>query len=218
MLRGVEQQGGAGAEQGSGLGGDERAVGQFDSGRGIACQELTLVGRHGATAVGGGELHLLHQQHELVHLSVVVAPLGHRGQCGVVAANDFLTRRLAAHLVVRDAEACHIYAHIGRRLVRTLAVDALEDGVQHGEDLDVAVVVDRGLAVRFQVEVVNHIHVVEVGRSGLVSHVDGVLQGDIPDGEGLELGIARLHAAPVLVVELTETDCHLSAAGREVST
>ena len=31
-------------------------------------------------------------------------------------------------LVVADAVSCHIYAHVGRRLIRAFAVDALEHG------------------------------------------------------------------------------------------
>ena len=49
--------------------------------------------------------------------------------------------------------------------------------------------------------------------AALVGQVDGMLEGQIPDGEGLELGVARLDPALVLMVELGQTDRHLAAAG-----
>ena len=61
-------------------------------------------------------------------------------------------------------------------------------------------------------EGVNHIHVIEVSRGGLVGDVHGMAQGEVPHGERLELGIAGLHAPLVLVVELAEAYSHLAAA------
>ena len=40
-----------------------------------------------------------------------------------------------------------------------------------------------------------------------------MLQRQIPDGEGLKLGIARERAAFMLMVELRQARCHLAAAG-----
>ena len=62
-------------------------------------------------------------------------------------------------------------------------------------------------------EGVYHVDVVEVGGGGLVGEVHGVLEGQVPDREGLELGVTGLHAALVLVVELGEAGGHLAAAG-----
>ena len=62
-------------------------------------------------------------------------------------------------------------------------------------------------------ERVDHVHVVEVGGSGLVSHVDGVLQWQAPYREGLELGIAGVDATFLLIVKLAEAHGHLAAAG-----
>ena len=62
-------------------------------------------------------------------------------------------------------------------------------------------------------EGVNHVHVVEVGRSGFVGDVDGVFERQVPNGEGLELRIASTYAPFVLVVELREAGGHLAAAG-----
>ena len=62
-------------------------------------------------------------------------------------------------------------------------------------------------------ERVDHVHVVQVGGGGLVGQIDRVLQGNVPDGEGLKLGVARAYAVFVLVVELGEARRHLAAAG-----
>ena len=62
-------------------------------------------------------------------------------------------------------------------------------------------------------ERVDHVHVVKVRGRGLVGEVHGVLERQVPDGEGLKLGVARAHAVLVLVVELGEAGRHLAAAG-----
>ena len=141
---------------------------------------------------------------------VVVTPLGHITQSGVVAAYDFLLGCLTAHFIIGNAEPGHVDAHIGGRLVGTLSVDAFEDGVQHGEYLDVAVIVDGSFAIGLQMEMVDHVHIVQVGSCSLVSH--GMLQWNVPDGERLELGVAGLDATAVLVVELRQAHRHLSAS------
>ena len=61
-------------------------------------------------------------------------------------------------------------------------------------------------------ERVNHVHIVQVGCGSLVGDVDGVLERHIPYGEGLELSVAGLDAALVLLIELTEANSHLAAA------
>ena len=62
-------------------------------------------------------------------------------------------------------------------------------------------------------EGIDHVDVVEVGGSGLVGEVDGVLEREVPDGEGLELRVAGADAALVLMVELAEAGGHFAAAG-----
>ena len=69
---------------------------------------------------------------------------------------------------------------------------ALEHGLQHREDLHITVVVDGGHAIGLQMEGVDHVHVVQIGGGRLVGEVDRVVQGQVPDGEGLKLGIAGL--------------------------
>ena len=62
-------------------------------------------------------------------------------------------------------------------------------------------------------EGVDHVHIVQVGGGGLVGQIDRVLQGNVPDGEGLELGVTGLDAALVFMVQLGQADGHFSAAG-----
>ena len=60
---------------------------------------------------------------------------------------------------------------------------------------------------------VNHVYVVEIDGRRLIGNVHGVVQREIPDREGLELGVARADAALVLVVKLAQAGRHFSAAG-----
>jgi len=62
------------------------------------------------------------------------------------------------------------------------------------------------------VEGVNDVEVPDIGRGGLVGHVDGVPEREVPDREGLELGVARADVPPVVVVELGEAGGELAAA------
>ena len=62
-------------------------------------------------------------------------------------------------------------------------------------------------------EGVDHIHVVEVGGGRLIGQVHRMLQGQVPNGEGLELGIARIDAPLVLMIQLGQAGGHFSAAG-----
>ena len=62
-------------------------------------------------------------------------------------------------------------------------------------------------------EGVDHIYVVKVGGRRLVGEVHGVLERQVPDGEGLKLRVARAHTVLVLMVELGEAGGHLAAAG-----
>ena len=61
-------------------------------------------------------------------------------------------------------------------------------------------------------EGVDHIDVVEVGSGRLIGQVHRMLERQIPDGEGLELGVSSLHSALIFVVELGEAGGHLTAA------
>ena len=63
-----------------------------------------------------------------------------------------------------------------------------------------------------QVEGIDHVDVVEVCGSGLVGDVHRVIQGQVPDREGLELGVAGGQAAGMVVVHLRQAGGHLAAA------
>ena len=198
------------------------------SGR-LACHHAAVGQHHGAGGRTGGlglqqsrrtrgrevrvHAHLVHQQLQVLDVLVVKprAALVHGGL--EVAAHDLHLRRLAARLVVDDGHARHVHAHVGGRLVGARAQDALHHGLQHGEDLNVAVVVDGGLAVGLQVERVDGVRVVQVHGGRLVRHVHRVLQRQVPNGERLVLRVAGLDAALVLVVQLRQARGHLARAG-----
>jgi len=63
------------------------------------------------------------------------------------------------------------------------------------------------------VEGVDHVHVVQVRRGRLIGQVHRVLQRQVPDGEGLILGVARPDAPLVLVIQLAQAGGHFAAAG-----
>ena len=213
VLERVHQAGRGRAQQGAGLAGDDGAVGQLQRhGRAAGLlRALQRGGHHGP--VGGAGAHGVHDQLDLPGLGGVGQTLAHRAGGGIIAADDLLLAGLPAGLVVHQAVARHVDAHVRGALVGALAVDLAEHGLQHREDLHVPVVVDRGHAVGLQMEGVDHIHIVQVGRGGLVGQVHRVLEGQVPDREGLKLGIAGLNAPLVLMVELAEAGGHLAAAG-----
>ena len=93
-----------------------------------------------------------------------------------------------------------------------MSVDSLEHSRKDRVDLYITVVVDCGLTVCFQMERIDHIHIIEVGSCSLVSKVYRVLKRYIPDRECLEFCISGLYAAFVFVVELGETCGHLTAS------
>ena len=97
-------------------------------------------------------------------------------------------------------EANHVYSHIRRRLVRVLAIDAFKESIEHREYLDIAIVIDCHFSVSVKMEWVNHIDIIEVGSSCLISDVDRMLEREIPYREGLKLGISGTHSALVFIV------------------
>ena len=215
MLERVDQGTCGSAQQRAGLAGDDGAVAQLNGSSRCAA---------GGFAAGvrllfnfpcaHGQPGLIHQQFQLVALAL----LGGAGdlllaQALVVPAHDLLAGGFAADGVVHDAVASHVHAHIRGGLVGALACDQLEHRVHHREDLDVAVIVHGGHAVGFQMEGVDHVHIVQVCGGGLVGQIDRVLQRNVPDGEGLELGVTGLDAALVFMVQLRQADGHFSAAG-----
>ena len=61
-------------------------------------------------------------------------------------------------------------------------------------------------------EGVNHINVLQISRSSLVSHIYRMLQRQIPDGEGFEFSITGLNAALIFMIQLRQAGSHLAAA------
>ena len=209
----VEQHRRRASEQRRRLAGDDLAVRQFDR-RGWGAGALFAVERgFDDVAIVCRQSQFVHNQSDLADLDVVVVAAALGDDRLVVAADDLLFARLAAHLVVADRVARHIDAHVRRRLVGGVPHQFFEQCVEHGEDLDVAVVVDRDLAVCAQMVGVDHIDVVEVGGRRLVGDVDGMVERQVPDRECLVLCISRLDAALVVVVELRQACRHLAAAG-----
>ena len=213
ILEHVDQQRAGGAQQLAGFAGDQPAVFQLD-GAGRSAGGLGLIEgglHHGAVLHRNAEL--VHEQLDAVyHGGLAQAQLGGAGGF-VITADDLLLGGGAHGFVVHDAEARHIHAHIGGGAVNGLARDLGEHGVEHREDLHVAVVVDGGLAVGLEVEGVDHVHVVQVGGGGFIGDVYRVLEGQVPYGEGLELGVTGAVAPLILVVELRKAGGHFAAAG-----
>ena len=121
-----------------------------------------------------------------------------------------MLRGLAADFIITDAKARHVDAHIGGRLVGRGPHDLLKQATKDGEGLDIAVVVDRRFTMSLQVEVVNHVDVIQVHGGRLVGDIYGVIQRKIPDREGLKLCVSRGHSALVIVVELGQAGCKLA--------
>ena len=61
-------------------------------------------------------------------------------------------------------------------------------------------------------EGVNHIHVLQIRSSGLIGHIHGMLQGQIPNGEGFKLSIASLYTTLIFMIQLGQASSHLATA------
>ena len=132
---------------------------------------------------------------------------------GVVPPQNFHFGRGAAHLIVHNAVARHVHAHVRGRFIGRLALNFFKDGVEHRENLHIPVIVHSGDAVGLQMEGVDHVHIVQIGGGGLVGQIDRVLQGQVPDGECFKFGIAGVDATLMVMVELAEAGGHFAAAG-----
>ena len=161
---------------------------------------LALLGRNGTAARVGRYLRLIEEKENLIYLCLITCTLHLLVGSLVVTAHNLLLGSLTANLIVADAVANHVHAHIRRTLVRVLTIDTLEESVENRIYLDITVIVDSHLAVSVEMERVNHIHIVEVGGSCLVGDVDRVLEREIPYWECLELGISGTHPALVLII------------------
>ena len=209
----VQKRGARRTHQAGGLAGDEPPVRQLD-----CCGRRARLGSLGPRG-GDGSAHG-HVQMQRVHEHFLLAQLFGHGDAlfdgaggGEITPDDLLIRRFAAGIIVADGKARHVDAHIRRAFIRALAEDGAEDRFEHREDLDVAVIIDRCFAVGLKVEGVDHVDVGQIGCRGLVGEVDRVLERQVPDRERLIFGVARVHAALVLLIELAEAGRHLAGAG-----
>ena len=164
-------------------------------------------------AVFGSELGLFQDKGYLVDLILIVSLFCKVAERIIVSPDDFFPGSVAAHVLIAHAEAYHVHAHVGRRLIWTFSIYAFKQGVEYREYFDVPVIAGGDLSVCFEVERVDHVHIVEVSCGCLICNVDRVLQRKIPYREGLELGISGLRSALVLMIKLAQADSHLSASG-----
>ena len=213
MLERIHEQGACRAEQVGGLAGHHGAVGHDHGTCRCACGFFLKQGRAACGGEVGIDSCLLHEQLQLGDLLFAHAGALHIHAGLEIAPHDFHACCLADGIVVEDRIARHVHSHVGGGVVGAFAQDLGEHGLKHGEDLDVAVVVDGGLPVGFQMEGVDGVAVVQVDGCRFVCDVHRMLQGQVPDGEGLVLGVACVDSALVLVVQLGKAGCHLARAG-----
>ena len=113
MLGDVEQESCAATEQLTGVRGDDGAVLQLDGRRCVARLLLVLLGSHCGAAEIGAYSCLVEEHLYLAYLCLVACPACQFVGRVIVAAHYLVLRCLAAHIVVADAEAHHVDAHVG---------------------------------------------------------------------------------------------------------
>ena len=145
---------------------------------------------------------LLHDKLKLILiLNTILASL-QVAQTGVIPSDNLLVRGLTAYLIIYYTITCHIYTHICRRLVRALSQDLFKNSIQYREYLHITVIVNSGNSVILQMEGINHVDIVKISRRCLICHIDRMLKRQVPDREGLELGVSGLNASLMLMIEL----------------
>ena len=174
VLYGVQKQGCTRTEQVRSLGGYNSSVSKLDSrGRHTSLKGALFCGNCYTTVICS-YLSLIHQKVKLVDFRLSGIVLSKAPQSCVIAADYLLARSFAAGIIVIDAVACHVYAHVCRRLIRVIAVDAFENRIQYRENLDIAVIVYGCFAIGFKMERVNHVDVVQIGGCSLVGKINRV--------------------------------------------
>ena len=210
MLKCIHDERARGAQARGSLAGHHGAVGHDHGAYGATRQLLPGKGGRACRRVILVDTGLLHNELETINLLIAHAGTAHIFDRGKVAADDLHLGSVAAGIVIGNGKTDHIDAHVRGALVGALAQDLFHQSTDHRESLDVTVVVDRGLVVGLQVEGVDDIGIVEVGRGGLVGDVDRMREGQIPDRESLELGVAGGGAVLVLVIELRQAGGELT--------
>jgi len=78
----------------------------------------------------------------------------------IISADDLLTCSFLADFIINDAVTGHINAHICGRFVRALAHDLFKHSLKNRENFNVTVVVNSSLTICFQMERVDHVHII----------------------------------------------------------
>lgn len=112
---------------------------------------------------------MTHEKLNLESLLLCFGAVSHTGDSLVISSDDLLPGGFSAGLVINNTVTGHIDAHIGGRVVGTLAEDLLEDGIQNRKDLYVTVIIDSGLSVSLQMEGIDHVYVIQISSGSLVS-------------------------------------------------
>jgi len=207
----MDDHAGGGVEEGRIAPVDDGAVLQFQSGAAKDSRVSFFPFLGLVRGVPGGNNHgaaLFRQQFEILHEKLnpldgftvgeahdILAPVTE------VATDDLHLGSFPGDGVVDDGETGAVHPHVGWGTVKgRFAGDLFQDAPEDGKYLHVPVVVDRRLAVGLEVERVDEIEVPDIGGGRLVGHVHRVFQGQVPDGEGLELGVSRFQPAFVIVI------------------
>ena len=130
------------------------------------------------------------------------------------APDNFLLGSIADNLIVDNAEPNAVDAHIGRAAIGTGALrHLLPDRNQKREGIDIAVVVDRLLAIRLKVVRIDHVAVIEIDGRRLVSDIERVVKRKVPDRERFELRVSCNAPHAVFVVDLRKAGSELARTG-----
>ena len=211
-LQGIQQQRGKGSEQLGSLSVHDTAVRKLQGGSRTAGAFFRLHGHGNDPAFLQMGMGLSEKKLDLVGFLLLAGTGDQSIHALVIPADDLLTGCFAADLVIDDAVARHVDAHVRGRLVGTLSDDLFEHDLQHRENLHIPVIVDRGDPVGLQMEGIDHVDIVQIRRGSLVGQIDRVLERQIPDREGLEFRIASPDPPFVFMINLGEAGSHFSAA------
>ena len=127
-----------------GLAGYDAAISQLQSNHCAFSLLCHLLGHSNNPTVINADLSLLHEQLQRINLLLSSLILHHTVPGLIITTDNLLTRSLATNLVITNAIARHIYAHIRGRLIGTIAINAFKNRCQYRINLHIPVVVDGG--------------------------------------------------------------------------
>ena len=111
-------------------------------------------------AVFDGHMSLFQKKFNLVNFLLTSCSANQSFHALIISADDLLACSFLACFIINDAVTGHIYAHICRRFVRALAHDLFKHSLKNRENFNVTVVVNSSLTICFQMERVNHVHII----------------------------------------------------------